>query len=49
MPDWTNPRVEIEAALRDNGQAGVMRAFSAFDLFLDARDRLRETSPLKKP
>jgi hypothetical protein len=35
MPDWTNPRVEIDAALRDIGQAGVVRAFSAFDLFLD--------------
>lgn len=35
MPDWTTPRVEIDAALRDIGQAGVVRAFSAFDLFLD--------------
>lgn len=35
MPDWTNPRFEIDAALRDIGQAGVVRAFSAFDLFLD--------------
>lgn len=35
MPDWTNPRIEIDGALRDIGQAGVVRAFSAFDLFLD--------------
>lgn len=35
MPDWTSPHVEINSALRDIGQAGVVRAFSAFDLFLD--------------
>src|SRR5689334_11458875 len=35
MPDWTNPRSIITAARRDIGQAGVVRAFSAFDLFMD--------------
>ena len=35
MPDWTEPRDEVGFALRDIGQAGVVRAFSAFDLFLE--------------
>jgi hypothetical protein len=35
MPDWTAPSDEIGFAQRDVGQAGVVRAFSAFDLFLD--------------
>ncbi len=35
MPDWTQPKCEVEAALRDIGQGGIIRAFSAFDLFLD--------------
>ncbi|GBQ36913.1 hypothetical protein AA19596_2100 [Acetobacter fabarum DSM 19596] len=25
MPDWTNPRIEIDGALRAVGQAGVLR------------------------
>lgn len=35
MPDWNKPDEELEAALRDIGQGGVARAYSAFDLFLD--------------
>lgn len=35
MPDWADPRADVDAALREIGQGGVLRAFSAFDLFLD--------------
>jgi hypothetical protein len=35
MPDWTAARDDVELASRDVGQGGVVRAFSAFDLFLD--------------
>jgi hypothetical protein len=35
MPDWAGARGDVDAALRDIGQGGVIRAFSAFDLFLD--------------
>ncbi len=35
MPSWLHPKDEVEAALRDIGQNGTIRAFSAFDLFLD--------------
>ncbi len=35
MPDWINPTAELDAALRDIGQAGTAKAFSAFDLFMD--------------
>ena len=35
MPDWSNPKKVVVAARRDIGQAGVVRAFSAFDLFMD--------------
>jgi hypothetical protein len=34
MPDWSNPTAEVEVALREIGQGGAVRAFSAFDLFL---------------
>jgi hypothetical protein len=35
MPDWSNPHAIVVEARRDIGQAGVVRAFSAFDLFMD--------------
>lgn len=35
MPDWTNPMDLVRSARLDLGRAGVVRAFSAFDLFLD--------------
>ena len=35
MPDWAGASDDVELALRDVGQGGVVRAFSAFDLFLD--------------
>ena len=35
MPDWSNPQDIIVEARRDIGQAGVVRAFSTFDLFMD--------------
>lgn len=33
MPDWTNPIVRIEDARIEASQGGVVRAFSAFDVF----------------
>jgi hypothetical protein len=35
MPDWTDPQATIEEAKNDLGAAGVLRAFSAFDVFLE--------------
>lgn len=35
MPDWTDPQGVIEDAKNDLGAAGVLRAFSAFDVFLE--------------
>lgn len=35
MPDWTDPQATIEEAKNDLGSAGVLRAFSAFDVFLE--------------
>jgi hypothetical protein len=35
MPDWTKPDAIVVEARRDIGQAGVVRAFLAFDLFMD--------------
>jgi hypothetical protein len=35
MPDWTDPTGLVRSARLDIGRAGVVRAFSAFDLFLD--------------
>jgi hypothetical protein len=35
LPDWNVPHAEVGLALRDLGQGGVIRAFSAFDLFLN--------------
>lgn len=35
MPDWSGAKDDVELALRDVGQGAVVRAFSAFDLFLD--------------
>jgi hypothetical protein len=35
MPDWTDPAGLVRSARFDIGRAGVVRAFSAFDLFLD--------------
>jgi hypothetical protein len=34
MPDWSGASEDVELAIRDIGQGGVLRAFSAFDLFL---------------
>ncbi len=36
MPDWNEPDALIDEARRDIGQTGVVRAFSAFDFFLDS-------------
>ncbi len=46
MPDWSNPSGIVVQARRDIGQAGVVRAFSAFDLFMDeiAADLTRWTN-----
>jgi hypothetical protein len=46
MPDWPNPDTIVLNARRDIGQAGVVRAFSAFDLFMDeiAADLARWTA-----
>jgi hypothetical protein len=43
MPDWSDPQAIVIDARRDIGQAGVVRAFSAFDLFMDeiAADLIR--------
>lgn len=38
MPDWNNVGDDLALAVRDLGQAGVSRAFSAFDLFLEQID-----------
>jgi hypothetical protein len=38
MPDWTAPGELIDEARRDIGRTGVIRAFSAFDFFLDGID-----------
>jgi hypothetical protein len=35
MPDWSEPSALINEARLDIGRAGVVAAFSAFDLFLD--------------
>ncbi|MES3043737.1 hypothetical protein [Sphingomonas faeni] len=35
MPDWNNVAEDVAFAVRDLGQAGVARAFSAFDLFME--------------
>lgn len=50
MPDWSNPDTIVSDARRDIGQAGVVRAFSAFDLFMDeiAADLARWTAFSKK-
>ena len=51
MPDWSNPDIIVVNARRDIGQAGLARAFSAFDLFMDeiAADLARWTAFSKKP
>lgn len=38
MPDWNSVGDDLALAVRDLGQAGVARAFSAFDLFLEQID-----------
>ena len=35
VPDWTDPKRLLEDSRRDLGQAGVARAYSAFDRFVD--------------
>jgi len=33
MPDWTDPMLSIENARMESSQGGIVRAFSAFDVF----------------
>lgn len=35
MPSWTNPNQLLDGARRDLGNNGILRVFSAFDVFMD--------------